>query len=127
MKIFRPSFLPAVLWLIISTILLCLPGSAFPKESWLDNLYIDKWVHITMFTLLTGSWCRGWLTREKDPGRLKTIFGYIALCAAGFGIMMEFVQLFWIPNRSFELKDIGADSLGSLLGLYLSRRWYIKK
>ena len=31
--------------------------------------------------------------------------------------MMEFVQKYWIPNRSFELGDIVADSAGCLLAL----------
>lgn len=126
-RIFRPSFIPAIAWLIISTILLTLPGSTLPKESWLDNLYIDKWVHISMFLIMTVTWCRAWLTRETDPVKLKRIFLWIAAASAGFGIVMEFVQLFWIPNRAFEVKDILADTLGSLLGLALSARWYIKK
>lgn len=29
-----------------------------------------------------------------------------------YGITMEFVQKEWIPNRSFEIKDILADGLG---------------
>lgn len=127
MKLFRPSFFPAIAWLIISTVLLTLPGSTLPKESWLDNLYIDKWVHISMFLIMTGLWCRAWLSRESDPGKLKRAFLLIAAASAGYGIIMEFVQLFWIPNRAFEVKDILSDTLGSLIGLALSHRRYIKK
>ncbi len=80
-----------------------------------------------MFLIMTAAWCRGWLTKENDPVKLKRVFLYIAAASAGYGIVMEFVQLFWIPNRAFELKDILADTLGSLIGLSLSSRWYIKK
>jgi VanZ family protein len=80
-----------------------------------------------MFLIMTAAWCRGWLTKESDPAKLKRAFMYIAAASAAYGIAMEFVQLFWIPNRAFELKDILADTLGSLIGLSLSSRWYIKK
>ncbi|MDB5210059.1 MAG: VanZ family protein, partial [Sediminibacterium sp.] len=39
-----------------------------------------------------------------------------------YGTIMEFVQKYWIPNRSFEIADILADSTGSLLA-YLASRW----
>jgi VanZ family protein len=40
---------------------------------------------------------------------------------------MEFVQHYFIPNRSFDLGDIIADGAGSGLGGFLSVRLYIKK
>ncbi len=39
---------------------------------------------------------------------------------------MELVQKYFIPNRSFDLKDILADGLGCVIGLLISGR-YIKK
>jgi hypothetical protein len=39
---------------------------------------------------------------------------------------MELIQKYFIPNRSFDLKDILADGLGCGIGLLISG-WYIKK
>jgi len=44
-----------------------------------------------------------------------------------YGIVMEFVQKFFIPNRSFDIGDIAADGVGCILGVLLSVRLYIKK
>ncbi|MGZ8557770.1 MAG: hypothetical protein ACXWWC_05535, partial [Chitinophagaceae bacterium] len=52
-------FLPAIGWFIISVILLTLPGSAFPDDGWLDKLWLDKWVHVGMFAIMTILFCRG--------------------------------------------------------------------
>jgi len=53
-------------------------------------------------------------------------FGQIAVYFLIYGIAMELVQKYFIPNRSFDLKDILADGLGCAVGLLISRR-YIKK
>ncbi len=60
-----------------------------------------------------------------NPIRLSTLksdfkkrwFFYILVNGIAYGTIMEFVQKYWIPNRSFELNDIVADSCGCLLGV----------
>jgi len=52
LKPIKPSFLFPLLWLIISTLLLTIPGSSFPKENWLEKIWFDKWVHIGMFAIM---------------------------------------------------------------------------
>lgn len=44
-----------------------------------------------------------------------------------YGIVMEFIQRYCIPNRSFDIGDIIADGIGSLCGVLFSSRVYIKK
>jgi VanZ family protein len=40
---------------------------------------------------------------------------------------MEFVQRYFIPNRTFDLGDIAADGIGSFGGMLWSYFRYIKK
>lgn len=61
----------------------------------------------------------GWPDRKKHR-----LFGRILIAGIAYGILMEFVQKYWIPNRSFELADIIADSGGCLLGYVVSRRLF---
>jgi VanZ family protein len=122
----KPSLLPGILWLIISTVLLTLPGSALPKEDFFDKVYFDKWVHIGMFTIMVVLWCWAML-KYTDRGSRKRIFFFMALIWLGYGIVMEFVQLYFIKNRSFDSGDIAADAVGSFAGLFYSMRRYIKK
>jgi len=109
----------AVLWLLIISILFFLPGSALPKESWLDHLYIDKWVHFGFFALLLFLW------RYYLPPYTKYHF-IILLLALLYGLAVEAIQHYLIINRSFDLGDVLADMVGAIAGVWYWA-WYIKK
>jgi hypothetical protein len=126
-KKIRPTFIPAVLWLIISTFLLTLPGAAFPKDDWFNKVGFDKWVHAVMFTIMVALWCWALLRVYTDSNKLKRVFLLVAIIWLGYGIIMEFVQLYFIINRSFDVWDIAADALGCIIGYAFSRMRYIKK
>jgi VanZ family protein len=126
LKKINPSFFFPVLWLIISTVLLTLPGKAFPTENWLEKIWFDKWVHIGLFAIMIFLWCRAATGLNLDKVKLKRIFIFFALLWLAYGIGMEFVQKHFIPNRSFDTGDIIADGVGCLAGLIFSTRRYIK-
>lgn len=109
--------LAAVTWFIICTWLLTLPGSKFPKDNWLDKIGADKIVHILLFAALTWIWCLVFRNHHK-----KTFF-IICLLSIAYGVVMEFIQRDYIPNRGFDVWDMIADAAGSLLGLYLFLRY----
>jgi hypothetical protein len=121
------SWIPAVSWLVISTILLTLPGSSFPKENWLDKIAFDKWVHIAMFFIMVVLWSKAAAGNFNSPGSLKKVFAWIALAGLLYGTGMEFVQGSFISRRSFDGGDIVADGIGCLAGWLFSSRVYIKK
>ena len=127
MKKLKPSFIPAITWFIISVVLLTIPGSAFPKENWLDKIWFDKWVHIVMFAIMVSLWCWAMLKMYSVPTRLKTVFIWIGLLSLSYGIGMEFVQKYFINNRSFDEGDIIADAVGCTLGVFFSLKRYVKK
>lgn len=116
--------LPAIFWLIVTTVLLCLPGSAFPKENWFDKIWLDKWIHIGLFGLLALLWVRAAAnSRERKIPLVVQIAFYCLL----YGVVMEFVQKYFIPNRSFDIADIVADGVGSVIGALLSNLKVYKK
>jgi VanZ like family len=123
----KPSFYVPILWLIISTVLLTIPGTAFPKENWLDKIWFDKWVHIGMFAIMVVLWCWATLRLNFNKEKLKKVFVFIALGWLAYGIGMEFVQKYCVANRSFDTGDIIADGLGCLAGFIFSNRRYIPK
>jgi VanZ family protein len=111
-------------WFIFTTILLCLPGSVFPKENWFDKIWLDKWIHIVLFSFMVFLWCWFVTARlNKRSNLLVQIFLYSVL----YGIVMEFIQKFFIPNRSFDIGDIVADAIGSGIGLVCFNATSIKK
>jgi VanZ family protein len=120
------SFATAMFWLLLVTVLLCLPGTEFPKITWLNKIRTDKWVHIFMFLILVILWCSAYWSRQKKGTPRKIFIGIAVLCLI-YGIMMELVQHLFIPFRTFDLLDIVADGVGCMSGFFLINRWYIKK
>jgi VanZ family protein len=116
----------AIFWLILITFLLCLPGSAIPHENWLDRIWADKWVHIILFTILVILWAR--VMGKNSPSKKKRVTKLIMLgsLASAYGLGMEFIQLYFIENRSFDGWDVVADLMGVATGMLVSMR-YIKK
>ena len=127
MKKIKPSFLPAIGWFVICTVLLVLPGSAFPKENWLSEIWFDKWVHIGLFALLVTLCCWGALKKTHEQRLLRKHFIVFTILAIVYGTGMEFVQEHLVINRSFDNGDIAADAIGSVIGLLYSLGRYIKK
>ena len=124
LKKIKPSFIPAIVWLIISTILLTIPGSALPQENWLGKIWFDKWVHIGMFSIMVFLCCWAIHKRLAENKKLTTVFLFIGLGCLLYGIGMEFVQKYFVANRSFDGGDIIADAVGCTIGfLYSSRRF----
>jgi VanZ family protein len=101
-------------------ILFFLPGSAFPNENWLDAIYFDKMVHIGLFAVLMFLW-RSSFNLEVNNYNLLLLFSALL-----YGVTVEFIQKYWIPNRSFDLYDVLADMTGSVLGLIIWLRVYRK-
>ena len=111
------QFIPGIFWFIISLVLLCLPGSNIPKYPFLAVIHADKWIHICMFFLLCFLFSYPFTKSGYPLAKMQNCFLLIALAGIAYGTIMEFVQKYWIPGRSFELLDIAADSAGSLLTL----------
>lgn len=122
MKIQTKSFVPALIGLIVATLLFCLPGDQFSKAGWLEELELDKVVHIGLFAMLVFLWCLPVRSRVEQP-RLNKIYTAITLVFIGYGIAIEFVQRNLIPYRSFDFFDIVADAIGCVIGLLVIRKW----
>lgn len=123
----RPGYWPALGWLVLCTVLLCLPGSQFPKYNWLSEIQFDKWVHIGLFGILVSLSCWGYWSRIEENRSLTVAFIWLAILATVYGIGMEFIQDRYIPNRSFDTGDILADAAGSVLGGWFAHRHFHKK
>lgn len=117
----------AILWLSAITVLLVIPGKAFPSENWMSLIQLDKWVHIILFAGLVTLWVKGIWKNYPSAFNYFRLSLAIAILSLLYGITMEIVQYYFVPNRSFELNDIFADLAGSLIGYLLIIGRYIKK
>jgi VanZ family protein len=122
------SVLTFIAWMIICTILMTLPGSAFPSKNWMADIQLDKWIHIFLFGVMAVALCWAIYKNNHKHSSSNLVYFIIAgiICLA-YGIMMEFMQKNYIPNRSFDTGDIIADAVGSFIGTGFSYYRYIKK
>lgn len=114
--------LPAIIWSVLIFILLIIPGQDFPVKPGIP--YLDKIVHAFLFGVQVFLWCR---YGSRATGRNTWwIFFLIFLLSCIYGIGMEYVQQYWVANRSFELEDIMADIAGSFGGWIIYRYLFFK-
>ena len=114
------KFILAVAALLFFSFLFCIPGSAIPKDDWLDKIWADKWVHIGIFISIVFLWSN---TLEINSTQGFFILVFVAVL---YGLAVEIVQDQLVVNRSFDLGDLVADLIGCLGGVWLRTR-YIKK
>ncbi|HUQ66476.1 MAG TPA: VanZ family protein [Flavitalea sp.] len=97
-----------------------MPGSLVPATGIFALKNIDKLVHVLLFGMNVLFWGWHYQTSGKESGSLRIIFIAATALMITLGIVMEYVQLYFIPNRSFDGNDIVADIIGSVLaGLWL--------
>ena len=120
-------FIPAIIWFIISVVLLTLPGNDLPHNSFFDLPFFDKYVHFGMFFLLTVLFSFPFYKLSSTTTAIIFAFYKVSFFVILYGVIMEFVQKFFTFERSFDVVDILFDSLGSLAGLFAVRQHFLQK
>lgn len=121
MKNYKAAFAIAIVWLLMVTFLLCIPGTKLPKFNWQNRIWLDKWVHIALFLMLVLLWCRIYFTKNQSF-IVKRTFIIITIVSIIYGISMEIIQHYFIPFRSFDVGDIIADAIGAVAGYFIAIR-----
>ncbi|HEY5774013.1 MAG TPA: VanZ family protein [Chitinophagaceae bacterium] len=117
----------AIIWLLIITTLLCMPGTKFPKITWQDKIWLDKWIHVFLFMVLVVLWSKAYSGKKNIQNDTRKIFFQIMLLGLFYGIAMELVQKYFIPFRSFDMGDILADGAGCFIGYLISNKRFVKR
>jgi len=117
-------YIPAILWSLVILFLSTTGGINLPS-SWWDYISLDKVGHLVVYGLFTILLIWGFTQNRTLP--LVKIKRNIALgISIIYGIGMEVVQYTFFPGRFFEIPDIIANIIGSILGLYLYKRFFNK-
>lgn len=107
-------------WTIITIVLLCLPGSSIPGEGFVFNIpNLDKIVHVILFGGIVLFWGAHYAFRPERPQGWQKLVILLAILSTGLGIVLEYVQFYFIPLRSFDIYDIVADTSGALAAMLL--------
>jgi hypothetical protein len=120
------ALLLSLLWLTICTILLTIPGNNLPSEHWIgiwaEKIQLDKWVHVGLFTIMVILW--SWTFSNKPTHKKNTYYFYITILWIAYGIGMEYVQKYFVVNRSFDRLDMLADAAGAFIGYFFSKKYF---
>jgi VanZ family protein len=116
LKIRITSFWPAIVALIGATLLFCLPGQELPRINWLDKIHFDKIAHVGLFSVLVFLWILPPRSRVTDKQKINRMYLWIAVAFVAYGIAIEFIQVNFVPHRSFDFFDIVANTVGCAFG-----------
>ncbi len=122
------KFIPAIGWFFLVLLLICFPGSQFPKtDNWLDVIFFDKWVHAGLFAVLAFLWMKPFVHSNLSKKSISQTLFKIALSVSIWGLATEFIQKYFAYHRSFDWWDWVADSAGALLAFIVSKKILAKK
>ena len=103
----------AFIWTIFILVASLMPKEAIPKSSWTDFANFDKLSHLVSYGILVFLWSKLLSAKVgKVKGARIAFYGSIAL-----GLLMEFLQWQMNSGRYFEILDIIANIIGSIIGL----------
>jgi len=71
-------------------------------------------------------WNKAYSGKKNVQNNTRKIFFQIMILGFLYGIVMELVQKYFIPFRSFDLGDILADGVGCFLGYLISIKRFVK-
>ena len=126
-KSYVKSFIPGIAWFFLVLFLICLPGADIPAvESWLNYIYFDKWVHTGLFAGLTFLFIYPVSKLDLTIAVKKNTAIKIAIATCVWALTTEFIQKYFIPDRSFDLYDWAADSFGILIAFTWCWKKYLK-
>ena len=115
------SRIPALAWTLLIFVMLTIPGKMLPDENQLTIPNLDKGVHIILFGCFVFLWSFYFASRKDITNQLNRKLFRIFIIACFFGIAMEYVQKYLIPNRDFDIYDIAADIIGAAVGYFIVR------
>ena len=105
---------PVLIWILIITVLSLMPSSNVPEISWGSRFQLDKIAHIILYSIYT--WLLGRYLCRKWSSSIKMFILAFGITVV-YGVFMELLQYYLSPSRFFDMLDIIANIIGSIVGL----------
>lgn len=106
-------FVTGLVYTFIITVAFLSPASEVPKVS---IPYLDKVFHVLIHCALSFIWLWFAFSSDKYHISLKSVIVVLVLCFS-YGMAIEAAQHWFTASRQFDLLDVLANGIGSLLGL----------
>tara|TARA_Y100000385_G_C12923847_1_gene563753 strand:+ start:492 stop:869 length:378 start_codon:yes stop_codon:yes gene_type:complete len=108
----------AIVWTVVIAILHAIPGSDFPEVSFFDFFQIDKLIHAFIFMIGVYLYAVAMLEQQKSGFLRYIVVGFIA-----YGLLLEVLQGLVFIERSADVLDWLADTIGVFLGLWIFKKF----
>lgn len=112
----RFYFYCALIWTCITLYLSLISAREAEKFNVWDIVGIDKLGHVVFYMIFSFLWSMS--QRQRNYNKKNVLF-----FAISFGVLMEICQLYLFNGRSFELYDILANIIGSVIGVILFKKF----
>lgn len=106
-------YLPVIIWMGFLAFVSLMRTESLPSNTWFDLIYIDKIVHVILYSIL--SFLILYASSKTQVLDFKLILISIGV-SVFYGIVLEFAQSIMNFGRSFELLDILANITGAFFG-----------
>jgi len=107
-----------IFWVLIISTLSFIPGDHLPEIKW-EIISIDTLVHFGMYFVLSITLALAFAFKNNlNLSKLK-MYLILVLVGIAFGIFVELIQGSFIYRRYFDLFDILANSIGSIVGMLI--------
>jgi VanZ family protein len=120
------SFLPGIIWFIVLMVLICMPSKHLPQDKFFAGIFLDKLVHVGCFALLVWLFYYPFAKSSLPKAAKNNYLVKITLSAIMWGLATELIQRYFVPGRSFDLKDWLADAIGAALAFATVKWWPVK-
>ncbi|MCB0736194.1 MAG: VanZ family protein [Bacteroidetes bacterium] len=100
-----------------------IPGSSLPKVYW-EIFEFDKIVHAALFGIWAFLLANGWHKQNRFFYLKRFYIRLILSICLMYALALEAAQYYIFASRAFELNDLLADIVGTVMGLGLFRALY---
>jgi len=114
---------PAFSWALFILIICGVPGRDIPKLSFLEWLQPDKIVHLGVYAVLCFLFIKGFSAQDQYHSlKISARLWSVIICVL-YGCLIEVLQSYVFIERSGDVRDAIANSIGTLIGLWIYNRW----
>lgn len=114
--------LPALIWILVISIVIVTPGDSLPKSYLFDIPFFDKFIHLALFFIFAVLLYIG-LHKQSETYILKRwILTFTIITGLAYSITTEIIQYYLAIGRSGDFLDFVANITGFLLGVVFIRR-----
>ena len=100
-----------LLWSLFILIICLLPGNNLPKNTFLEDIYFDKIIHVFLYMVLFILVFLGANKMTKHSFFVAFIYSFF------YGVLVELIQHYLIEDRYGDINDVFANFVGVIFGI----------